>query len=93
MKRLPTDREILDDIYERYYETFAGFTEGDGSRSEKIYVPIDIDEIAEEFKIDGDIIFGRLYYHLQKKFGYQRKSGEHVYFFCLDSGGQATVLT
>ena len=68
--RIPTDREILQEIYDRHYETYVSFSKEKPSRSAKIMVPIDIEIIAKHFKVDVDIIFGRLYYHLEKKFGY-----------------------
>ena len=87
MKRLPTDLKILNAIYDRYYDTFADFTKDDNSRSVKIYVPIDIKELAKNLKVDGDIIFGRLYYHLEKKHGYRQDDGSLVSFFSMGVGG------
>lgn len=86
MKKLPTDLRILNAIYERYYETFAQYTNGDKTRSVRIYVPIDIKEIVEDLKVDGDIIFGRLYYHLEKKYGYKQDDDSQVHFFALGIG-------
>ena len=82
MKRLPTDREILEAIYKRYYPTFAAFSkEGEGKRVTKVYVPIDVQGVADKFKLDGDIVFGRLYYYLEDKYGYKREDGSRVHFF------------
>ncbi len=67
--RIPTDIQILDAIYERYYSTFAAFAKSAGDRSSKIYVPIDIKTIAYTLRVDGDIVFERLYYHLENKYG------------------------
>jgi len=92
MKRLPTDLEILNAIYERYYEIFAQYTDGDDSRSTKIYVPIDIKQIAEDLKVDGDIVFGRLYYHLEKKHGYRQGDGSLAPFFSLSVGGSSHCI-
>lgn len=85
-KGLPTDLQILDAIYDRYYETYAKYAKGDKSRSTKIYVPIDIQEIAQDLKVDEDIIFGRLYYHLEHKHGYKQDDGSSVHFFSLCVG-------
>ena len=85
-KCLPTDIEILNTIYDEYYETFTSFTKGDSSRETKIYIPIDIALIAKKFDIDPDIIFGRLYYHLEKKYGYKKESDSHVHLFSLKTG-------
>lgn len=86
MRRLPTDLRILNAIYDRYYETFTQYTDGDKSRSAKIYVPIDIKQIADDLKVDSDIIFGRLYYHLENKHGYRKDDGSVVPFFSLHAG-------
>ena len=40
-----------------------------GSRGAKIFVPVDLQEIANHFGVDVDSIFGRLYYHLDPKYG------------------------
>jgi len=77
----PTDLEILDAIYDRYYSTFANYSMGDAERASKIYVPIDIDVIAEELGIDADIVFGRLYYDLNQRYGYRKDDGAMVHFF------------
>jgi len=79
--RPPTDLEILEEIYRRYYKAFVSFSREDGDRDSKIYVPIDIKAIAEHFNIDGDIIHGRLYYHLEQKYGFTKSDGTNVPFF------------
>lgn len=86
MKRLPTDLQILNEIYKRYYDSFASYVREDGSRSTKIYVPIDLQQISQNLKVDKDIIFGRLYYHFNKKYRYQQDDGSCVSFFALRCG-------
>ena len=87
MKRLPTDLQLLDTIYSMYYDAFASYPESSPKRSSKIYVPIDIDAIARKFGLDGDIVFGRLYYHLDEKYGYSQKEGGEVHLFTTVVGG------
>ena len=84
--KVPTDYEVLNAIYDRYYKTFAGFSADAPDREAKIYVPIDIREIAHRLGVDGDIVFGRLYYHLEQKFGYKNDDGSSVHFFTLGVG-------
>lgn len=86
MKRAPTDLAILNRIYERYYDEFSRFRNGTGNRETKIYVPIDVTDIANSLGVDPDIVFGRLYYHLDYKYGYERKDGTHVHLFALKAG-------
>jgi hypothetical protein len=76
MKKIPTDLEILNIIYEKYYETFVSFSEDNKTRSSKAFVPIDIASIAKEMNVDVDVIFGRLYYHLENKYGYSNDGGK-----------------
>ncbi len=58
MKRTPTDLEIFNSIYNRYYETFSSFEADPSSRVSKNFVPIDIEAIAKDLKVDVDIILG-----------------------------------
>ena len=81
MKPLPTDRKILEIIYQRYYDIFASFSKESPDREAKIFVPVDLEAIAAELNVDKDIVFGRLYYHLEQKHGYKRDDGINVHFF------------
>ena len=83
MKWPPTDLEILEEIYRRYYAAFAEYSKESQNRSTKVYVPIDINQLAEHFGIDGDIVFGRLYYHLEPKYGFTQQDDSKVHFFML----------
>ena len=86
MMKHPTDRKILRTIYAQYYDEFSAYTKGKPSRDTKIYVPIDCGEIAKKLGVDNDIIFGRLYYHLDKKYGYKQEDGSEVHLFALKVG-------
>jgi hypothetical protein len=81
IKRPPTDLQILEEIYTRYYATFRSFSREQPSRSAKVYVPIHIEAIAEHFAVDPDIVFGRLYYHLERKYGFIQPDGTNVHLF------------
>ena len=86
MRKLPTDLEILNAIYERYYDAFASFTKDARTREAKIYIPLDIDAIARDLRVDGDIIFGRLYYDMQYRFGYRHDDGISAPLFTIVAG-------
>ena len=91
MKPIPTDLKILNAIYDRYYDAFSNYDEDPSSRNSKTFVPIDIAAIAKDLGVDADIIFGRLYYHLENKYGYEQThgpQGARVYFFALNIGGE-----
>ncbi|KAA6178937.1 hypothetical protein F3K50_03840 [Pseudomonas marginalis] len=85
----PSDLKILNVIYKLYYEEFKNFAqESDvqNGRVSKIHVPIDCKMIARELGVDSDIVFGRLYYHLEQKYGYKRDDASKVVFFSLGVG-------
>ncbi len=88
MKRPPTDREILQKVHDRYQTTFEQFDHdsSENKRSSKIYVPIDCEAIAHDLGQDPDIVFGRLYYHLDKKYGYTDEDGSKVHLFTMAVG-------
>lgn len=67
----PTDYALLKEIYKRHRMEFSEYVKGAASnpRASKIFVPIDIVAIAKHFRVDEDSIFGRLYYHLEPKYG------------------------
>ncbi len=77
----PTDFEILKTIRDHYYDAFASFDKNVPNRLSKIYVPIDIELIAEKFGVDSEMIFGRLYYYLDKKYSYKNEDGSIAKFF------------
>lgn len=92
MKNFPTDRVILKKIYNKYYETFKDYQEESKSRSSRIYVPIDIENIAKELSIDSHLIFGRLYYHMDKKYGYTQSDGSKVHLFTPKAGSDSNAV-
>lgn len=77
--KIPTDIKLLKVIHNLYYEDYKDFSKD--KRETKIYVPIDCKLVANKLGVDGDIVFGRLYYHLDKKFGYQVSDNSRVHFF------------
>lgn len=82
--KTPSDLKVLSIIYKLYYEEFTNHSrEKDiqNGRESKIYVPIDCVMIANELNVDRDIVFGRLYYHMQKKYGYTNDDGTKVAFY------------
>ncbi len=81
MKKIPTDLEIISEIYNRYEDTFRAYSTEEPDRITRIRVPIDIDEIANACGVGEDMIFGRLYYHFNKKYSYKNENGERITFF------------
>jgi hypothetical protein len=79
--RVPTDLRILQAIYDRHYAEYAAFTNEKPNRGHKPFVPVDIHKIARDFKVDPEIVFGRLLYHLDHKYGYDDEKGSRTPFF------------
>lgn len=94
MQRPPTDREILQKIHDLYLDKFSHFDRNnpENERSSKIYVPIDREAIATELDVDPDIVFGRLYYHLNKKYGYTQDDGSKVHLFTKCVGKDRNII-
>lgn len=92
MKNIPSDYKLLTEIYDRYYEQFKNFNREAPERDAKIYVPIDIRTIAAHLKTDEYIIFGRLYTHLDKKYGYKNDDGSLSPFFSMQAGKDRHVI-
>lgn len=83
---IPTDLQLLDTIYERYRDTYE-----EGKQRPRNYVPIDIHAIAKALDVEPNSVFGRLYYHLQPKYGYEKTIDDRivsVHFFDIEIGGQ-----
>ena len=83
IRRPPTDREILQAIYDLHHDQFV--IDAD-ARSSKVFVPVDILSVSKSLGVDPDIVFGRLYYVLEQRFGYERSDGSKVSFFTLQAG-------
>lgn len=84
--KLPNELALLEEIYQARYKSFAAFSDQNKTRSTKIWVPIDIDGLAQKFDLDPDIIFGRLYYHLNEKYSHESRDGSKSEFFAMRVG-------
>jgi len=78
---IPTDEDLLANIYNKYLKTFSDWSEENKTRVAKIWVPIDIDSMSKKYRCDPDLIFGRLYYHMNEKYGSRTGDGQDVNFF------------
>lgn len=52
------------------------------------YMPIKIPEVAERLGCSAEMLFGRLYYHLDAKNRYTQDNGTQVHLFSLKVGDQ-----
>jgi len=78
---IPTDEDLLANIYKTYLKTFSDWSDENKTRAAKIWVPIDIDAMSKKYRCDPDLIFGRLYYHMNEKYGSSTGDGQDVNFF------------
>jgi hypothetical protein len=81
MDEIPTDLEILEDIYYRYHEDFRKYAKKEPDRIARIRVPIEVEDVAEACGVEEDMIFGRIFYHFNKKYSYTDSNGEVTTFF------------
>ncbi len=84
MDEIPTDFEILEDIYFRYYDEFRKYAKKEPDRVARIRVPVDVEEVAEACGVEEDMIFGRIFYHFNKKYSYTDSQGDITTFFTTD---------
>jgi hypothetical protein len=84
MEHIPTDLEILEDIYYRYYEEYKKYATEEPDRIARIRVPVDMQEIATACGVEEDMIFGRMFYHFNKKYSYKDDKGNITTFFMTD---------
>ena len=87
---IPTDLELLNTIYDLYHERFVLYDQDEKTRETRVMVPIDCKKVADILKVNQHIIFGRLHFHLEKKYGYklddEPERNARVRFFSLEIG-------
>lgn len=81
MDDIPTDLEIIEDIYYRYHDDFRKYAKKEPDRIARIRVPIEVEDVAEACGVEEDMIFGRIFYHFNKKYSYTDTQGEVTTFF------------
>lgn len=92
MDEIPTDLEILEDIYYRYHDEFRKYAKKEPDRIARIRVPVDVEEIAEACGVEEDMIFGRIFYHFNKKYSYTDSNGEVTTFFTTEKFEGLSVI-
>lgn len=84
MSQIPTDLEIIEDLYLRYYESFREYAKDEPDKIARCRVPINVEEVAEACGVEEDMIFGRIFYHFNKKYSYKDDKGHITTFFVTD---------
>lgn len=87
-----TDRLLLKTIYDLYYDRFCELFIKDPNKITNNFVPIDCHLIGKKLNLNSAIVFGRLYYHLDKKYRYRQEDGNLVPLFYLEMGGDIHVI-
>lgn len=80
--RIPTERQVLRCIYNAYEPQFPA----DGAQAGRVFVQIDMEEIASRPGCDKNVLFGYLYYHLDHKYRYPSGENSHVHLFSPKAG-------
>lgn len=77
-----TDLRLMKTIQKEYADAYLNR----GDRKERFYIQIECDHIAKKMNVDSELVFQRLYSHLEKKYGYKNDDGSRVHFFGLMVG-------
>ena len=86
MNKLPTDRKVLQCIYDMYESSYPGAKVGAGGGENDPYIAIDVPAVAARLKCKPELLFGRLYYDLDFKHRYKQEGGALVPLFYLKVG-------
>jgi hypothetical protein len=86
MNKLPTDRYLLASIFDMYQSTYPGPKKAEGGGENGPYLSIDIPALAKKLECTPELLFGRLYYHLDQKYRYKQDNGSIVPLFYLKVG-------
>ncbi|ABR50113.1 hypothetical protein Amet_4031 [Alkaliphilus metalliredigens QYMF] len=92
MDKKLTDEEILKKIYNRHSAFFSDYLDDSKPANNEIYVSIDIEELAKELSVDSQLIFRRLYYHIDKILDYTHTDGSRVHLYTPIAGENKNVI-
>jgi hypothetical protein len=84
MNKLPTDRQILKCIYDMYKSDYPGPKDAKGHGANDPFMLIDLTKVAASLDSKAELLFGRLYYHLDAKYRYKQDDGARVDLFHLN---------
>ncbi len=88
MSKLPTDRKVLKCIYEMYESAYPGTSPNNERGPNDPYVPVNLSAVATKLNCKRELLFGRLYYHLDAKHRYQQDNGAWVNLFIMNIKGK-----
>lgn len=88
MSALSTDRHILRCIYDLYESSYPGKDLGEIRGRNDPYLPIEISTVASRLGCTPEMLFGRLYYHLDAKYRYKQDNEAQVNLFSILVGSK-----
>jgi hypothetical protein len=81
MNKLPTDRKSLKCIFDTYKSDYPGPKDATGRGANDPFMLVDLVKIADKLHCAPELLFGRLYYHLDPKYRYKQDDGARVDLF------------
>ena len=81
MKKLPTDYQILKTIYNLYIDDYLAFSDSNPNRRTQNYLPLDLTRIASILGMEENLLFGRLNYDLENRYGKEIEESVFQHFF------------
>lgn len=71
-----------------YESSFPGKETGEARGKNDPYLPIKVHEVATRLGCSPEMLFGRLYYHLDQQYRYTQDNGAQVNLFSLKVGSE-----
>jgi hypothetical protein len=75
-----------------YESSYPGQATESGDRENDPYVAIDVAAVAQKIGCSSELLFGRLYYHLDHKYRYTNDDGSIVPLFYLKVGDKRHAI-
>lgn len=69
-----------------HYHSYPGRELPNGKRENDPYMHISVRDVAAVLKCSPELLFGRLYYHLDAKYRYKQEGGAEVHLFAMKVG-------
>jgi hypothetical protein len=89
MRRPPTDFELVRATFKRHRDDYYA---GKRATHAPTFIPINIPAIAAELGTTDDSVFGRLYFHLEERYGTVDEKGVHKSLFTPKLGSEANCV-
>lgn len=71
-----------------YESAYPGKESADARGENDPYLPIQVSDVAARLGCTPEMLFGRLYYHLDEKYRYEQDGGAKVHLFSIQVGSK-----